>query len=334
MEEKGPTNPEKWEKFQKRYFSYIKFERNLSDNSVEAYMRDIRKFSTFIIRMHDVAPADVEAYMIERFMQWLYDKEATKNDDEAQLYEKSSQARILSSIRSFYNFLLMIGAVESLPTEFVAAPKPSLHLPDTLSTEEIDRIISTIDTSTKKGIRDRAMLETLYSCGLRVSELTALRLGDLFFGEGYIRVVGKGDKQRLVPISAVARERIMAWIDCRNEGETGKSAKKSKSGNEDGKKRKKRSSASSDTLFLNNRGGALTRVMVFTIIRQAVERAGIEKRISPHTFRHSFATHLLEGGASIRQVQEMLGHESITTTEIYTHLDSTRLRSTIELIED
>ena len=334
MEEKKPTNSEKWENIQKRYFSYIKYERNLSDNSVEAYMRDVSKFSNYIIRMCDVAPADVEPVMIERFMQWLYNKEAANNDAEVQLYEKSSQARILSSIRSFYNFLLILGAVETLPTEFVAAPKPSQHLPDTLSVEEIDLIISTIDTSTKKGIRDRAMLETLYSCGLRVSELTALRLGDLFFGEGYIRVVGKGDKQRLVPISSVARERIMAWIDCRNEEQNKKTAKKSKSGDEGDKKRKKRSSAPSDTLFLNNRGGALTRVMVFTIIRQAVERAGIDKRISPHTFRHSFATHLLEGGASIRQVQEMLGHESITTTEIYTHLDSTRLRSTIELIED
>ena len=211
MEEKKPTNSEKWENIQKRYFSYIKYERNLSDNSVEAYMRDVSKFSNYIIRMCDVAPADVEPVMIERFMQWLYNKEAANNDAEVQLYEKSSQARILSSIRSFYNFLLILGAVETLPTEFVAAPKPSQHLPDTLSVEEIDLIISTIDTSTKKGIRDRAMLETLYSCGLRVSELTALRLGDLFFGQA-LAAVFDADIDKVV-VLGVVKLNIATLID-------------------------------------------------------------------------------------------------------------------------
>ncbi len=176
-----------------------------------------------------------------------------------------------------------------------------------LTVEEIDRIISVIDISTAKGIRDSAMLEVLYSCGLRVSELTSLRLGDLFFGEGYIRIVGKGDKERIVPVSSAARDKVQLYME-----------------------RRKPRRDSEDTLFLNNRGQALTRIMVFTIIRKAALMAGIDKRISPHTFRHSYATHLLEGGASIRQVQELLGHENIMTTEIYTHVDRARLRETIE----
>ncbi len=295
-------------------------------------MRDIEQFWHYILRTFDVKPADVEPYMIERFMQWIYEREITDPNNDIHRYEKSSQARILSSVRSFYNYLLMTDAIETLPTEFIEAPKAARHLPDTLSTTEIDALIASIDTSTTKGIRDRAMLETLYSCGLRVSELTSLRLGDLFFGEGYIRIIGKGDKQRLVPISTTARSRISEWIECRNKYlEKKKSSKKEdKSGN----KKRKTKSTDIDILFLNNRGKALTRIMVFTIIRQAAERAGIDKSISPHTLRHSFATHLLEGGASIRQVQEMLGHESITTTEIYTHLDTSRLRETIELIDN
>lgn len=325
-------NSKKWEDNIKRYHSYIRFEKRLSANSVEAYMRDVEQFWHYIMRTFDVAPTKVESYMIERFMQWIYDREIADRNNNIHHYEKSSQARILSSVRSFYNFLLVNDAIESLPTEFVTPPKAGQHLPEVLSTTEIDSIIATIDTSTAKGIRDRAMLETLYSCGLRVSELIALRLGDLFFGEGYIRVIGKGDKQRLVPISTTARNRITEWLDCRDQYAEKK--KSNKAEEKSGNKKRKSKSSDIDTLFLNNRGKALTRVMVFTIIKQAAERAGIDKPISPHTFRHSFATHLLEGGASIRQVQEMLGHESITTTEIYTHLDTTRLRSTIELIEE
>lgn len=290
-------NTKKWADAGRRYATYIKLEKRLSANSVEAYMRDLRQFAHFILRLWDVPPQKVEASMVERYMAWLYDKGR----------EKSSQARALSSVRSFFNFLMINDRIESSPAEFVQSPKFGRQLPDILSTDEIDRIIASIDTSTVKGLRDQAMLELLYSCGLRVSELTSLRIQDLFFGEGYIRVIGKGDKQRLVPVSSVARERVYRYLDKRPGARTNE-----------------------DILFLNNRGGQLTRVMVFTILKEAARRAGIRKHISPHTLRHSFATHLLEGGASIRQVQEMLGHESILTTEIYTHLDSSHLRQTVE----
>ena len=327
-------NSKKWELAAKRYHSYIRFEKRLSANSIDAYMRDLEQFWHYILRTFDVAPAEVEEHMIERFMQWIYEKEITDPANRTHHYEKSSQARILSSVRSFYNFLLVSDAIKNLPTEFVVTPKFGQHLPEILSTEEIDAIIATIDTSTTKGKRDRAMLETLYSCGLRVSELTSLRLGDLFFGEGHIRVIGKGDKQRLVPISSTARNCISEYLECRGAKNSDIKSGKGNKGNRGSKSSKNNKGGNNDTLFLNNRGKALTRVMVFTIIKQAAERAGIDKSIGPHTFRHSFATHLLEGGASIRQVQEMLGHESITTTEIYTHLDTSRLRSTIELIDE
>ncbi len=290
-------NTKNWVEISRRYRTYIRLEKRLADNTVESYMRDLSQFAHFVLLFYDAAPADVEAGMIERYMAWLYEHGR----------EKTSQARILSGIRSFFNYLLLAGDLESSPAEFIETPKFGRSLPDILSTEEIDRIIAAVDRSTAKGRRDSAMLEVLYSCGLRVSELTSLRLGDLFFGEGYIRVTGKGDKQRLVPVSAVARDKIQCYLDERP-----------------------RKFAGADTLFLNNRGKALSRVMVFTIIRDAAHRAGIDKTISPHTFRHSFATHLLEGGAGIRQVQEMLGHESIVMTEIYTHLDGEHLRETVE----
>ena len=264
-------------------------------------MRDYTSFAAFILRQYDVPPTKVEQYMVERYLAFLF---------EECRHAKASQARELSGVKAFYNYLLLNDKIEQSPTELITTPKRSRPLPDVLSVEEIEQIINSIQLDTPKGVRDRAMLELLYSCGLRVSELTALRLSDLFFGEGYIRVLGKGSKQRLVPIGNVARERVMMYMDCRE-------SKKAKD---------------KDILFLNNRGKALTRVMIFTIIREAVERAGIDKTVSPHTFRHSFATHLLAGGASIRQVQEMLGHESIETTEIYTHLDTSRLRETVEKI--
>lgn len=291
-------NSEKWKKTILAYRTYIRLEKNLAANSVEAYVRDLTEFSHFILRMYDVPPTKVEQVMVERYMLFLYERQR----------KKSSQARELSSIKGFYNFLLLGDQIEASPVEFVAAPKAGRHLPDTLTVEEIERIIDSITPYTAKGRRDRAMLELLYSCGLRVSELISLRMSDLFFGEGYIRVIGKGDKQRLVPIGSTARERIMMYLDDRREKEK----------------------RDADTLFLNNRGGKLTRIMVFLILRQAVENAGIDKTVSPHTLRHSFASHLIAGGASIRQVQEMLGHESIVTTEIYTHLDEGRLRSTVE----
>ena len=203
--------------------------------------------------------------------------------------------------------MLLTDRIEQLPTELIKAPKPGRLLPDTLTLDEIDSLLSTFDITTAKGCRDSAIVEVLYSCGLRVSELTSLRLQDLFFGEGFIRVVGKGDKQRIVPVSSAARDKIQLYMEFRTPKQR-----------------------SEPTLFLNNRGTPLTRVMVFNIIKGAANLAGINKQISPHTLRHSYATHLLEGGANIRQVQELLGHESIVTTEIYTHLDSKHLSRVVE----
>ncbi len=300
-------NSERWKNISRHYQSYIRLEKRLSKNTVESYMRDLMQFAHFILHHWDVAPNKVEPEMITRYMAWLYD----------QGKEASSQARQLSGIKSFYNYLLLETHLESSPAEFIETPKRGRRLPEVLTLKEVDQLLDSIDTSTAKGRRDSAMLEVLYSCGLRVSELTSLRMSDLFFGEGYIRVVGKGDKQRLVPISDVARDRVQCYLEDRRAREQAP---------------RKRSihTIESDTLFLNNRGGKLTRVMLFTIIKEAAARAGIRKPISPHTLRHSFATHLLQGGASIRQVQEMLGHESITTTEIYTHLDNSHLRETLE----
>lgn len=287
----------KWTEISRGYRTHMRLEKHLSDNTIESYMRDLAQFAHYILRMYDVPPKKVEPEMISNYMSRLYELGR----------EKSSQARALSGIKSFFNYLLLEEIIDSSPAELIEAPKSSRPLPDTLSTEEIDRLIGSIEDSTTKGLRDRAILEVLYSCGLRVSELCDLKLGDLFFGEGYIRVIGKGDKQRLVPMSSIARSRIQLYMDVRS------------------KERRKE-----EILFLNNRGKKLTRVMIFTIIKQAAQRAGIEKKISPHTFRHSFATHLLEGGANIRQVQELLGHENILTTEIYTHLDDSHLRQTLE----
>ena len=290
-------NDKKWRDTAHRYRTYIKLEKRLSDNTVASYMRDLELFSRFILHNYGVEPKRVETAMIERYMGWLFE----------QGRRKSSQARILSAIKSFYNYLLFGERLDVSPAEPVGAPKCGRPLPDVLSTDEIDRIIAAVDTRTVKGRRDSAILEVLYSCGLRVSELVSLRLCDLFFGEGYIRVIGKGDKQRLVPISAVASDKIQIYLEDRRCVQS-----------------------RDERVFLNNRGSGLTRVMIFTLLRQAALRAGITARISPHTFRHSFATHLLRGGAGIRQVQEMLGHESIVTTEIYTHLDIGDLRRTVE----
>lgn len=287
----------KWTEISRGYRTHMRLEKHLSDNTIESYMRDLAQFAHYVLRMYDVPPKKVEPEMIRNYMSRLYE----------QGREKSSQARALSSIKSFFNFLLLEEIIESSPAELIETPKSSRPLPDTLSIEEIDSMIGSIDDSTQKGLRDRAILEVLYSCGLRVSELCDLRLGDLFFGEGYIQVIGKGNKQRLVPVSTIARNRIQLYLEVRKD------------------RRKKE-----EILFLSNRGTKLTRVMIFTIIKLAAQRVGITKKISPHTFRHSFATHLLEGGANIRQVQELLGHENILTTEIYTHLDNSHLQKTLE----
>ncbi|MEE1148919.1 MAG: site-specific tyrosine recombinase/integron integrase [Alistipes sp.] len=274
----------------------MRSEKRLSENTVEAYMDDYEEFMHFILRHWSVVPEDVTPEMISRFMRWLYERRSS-----------ASQARRLSGVKSLYNYLLISERIQQLPTENIEPPKTERLLPDVLSVEEVDAMLATFDIRSAKGCRDSAIVEVLYSTGLRVSELVTLRLSDLFFGEGYVRVVGKGDKQRLVPIGSAARDKIQLYMEER-----------------------KPKSASEMTLFLNNRGKPLTRVMVFNIIRQAAERAGITKNISPHTLRHSYATHLLQGGANIRQVQELLGHESITTTEVYTHLDRTHLRGVVE----
>ncbi len=289
-------NKKRWEDIARKYRTYIKLEKRLSENSVESYMRDLAAFVHYILRMKDIGPRKVEEHHVEQYMAWLFDRGC----------KKSTQARVLSSLRSFFGYLQLIDHIESSPLEFIESPSPSRKLPDVLSLPEIDRIVAAIDPSTVKGLRDRAIIELLYSCGLRVSEACSLRISDLYFGEGYIRVIGKGDKQRLVPINPLARERIQLYLEQReNKGNV-------------------------DILFLNNRGAALTRVMIFTLLKGAAADAGVQKRVSPHTLRHSFATHLLEGGASIRQVQEMLGHENIVTTEIYTHLNGEKLHDTVE----
>lgn len=300
-------NSEKWEKTIQGYKTYIRLEKNLSANSVEAYVRDITVFANFILRKYDVLPADVDEDMISQYLVHLNTIQ----------HKRTSQARELSGVKSFYNYLLMLDKIELSPAEFISTPKTRRELPDVLTVEEVERIIGVVDTTTVKGRRDRAMLEMLYSCGLRVTELISLKMSDLFLGEGYIRVMGKGSKQRLVPIGSVAMEWLMQYLEDRREMLKDNGGK----------------GGSEQTLFLSNRRTKLTRVMIFTIIRKAASDAGITKRVSPHTFRHSFATHLFAGGASIRQVQDMLGHESITTTEIYTHLDPDHLRGAIDKIK-
>lgn len=290
-----------WEKELKDYTYYIKLEKRLSDNTVEAYLRDLKQLATFMWDHFSLRkPEKVHAEHIEAFLGALYERGIQKN----------SQARILSGIKSFFNYLLINDRIEELPTEFIDAPKAGRKLPQVLSVEEIEAILSTFDLSTPQGHRNKAIIETLYSCGLRVTELITLRISDLFFQEGIIRVIGKGDKQRLVPVSEVAMRLINFYLEQRQHLEV------------DPRHR--------DILFLNNRGRGLSRVMIFHMVREATLQAGIDREVSPHTFRHSFATHLLEGGANIRQVQQMLGHESILTTEIYTHLNMQELRSNLE----
>lgn len=290
-----------WEKELQDYTYYIRLEKKLSDNTVEAYIRDLKQMAEYLENEFSIQPQQAEERHIEAFLAHLYDKGV----------KKTTQARILSGIKSFFYYLLINDRIENLPTEFIDPPKTGRKLPDVLSVAEIESIINTFDADKRFGIRNKAMVETLYSCGLRVSELITLRLSDLFFNDGFIRVIGKGDKQRLVPISETARHRIEEYLLLRRTMQT--------------------DARDTDIVFLNNKGRGLTRVMIFHIIRKAALAAGITKTISPHTFRHSFATHLLEGGASIRQVQEMLGHESILTTEIYTHLDSEKLRENVDL---
>lgn len=286
-----------WNQALEQYRMYLKLERNLSENTISNYMRDIEKLRSMF---SDVSPNKITSEQVREF-----------NYENGKKYAVRSQARILSGIKSFYEFMIEEEWIEINPTTLISAPKIGSNIPDTLSTKEIDKIIAAIDLSAAHGERNRAIIELLYGCGLRVSELTEIKISDLFFDEDFIRVLGKGNKQRLVPIASYTQRIINIYKD-------------------QVRVHQKIQPKFSDHLFLNNRGGKLTRVMIFTIIKKYVELAGIKKNISPHTFRHSFATHLLENGADLRSIQLMLGHESITTTEIYMHIDKSFLRENIE----
>ena len=288
-----------WETSIKGFKSYLQIERSLSDNSVQAYIRDVNKFANYAI------PSNLSELKITREDISNFLVKLNKED-----ISSRSQARIISGIKAFYKYLIIEDYIKYDPTELIESPKIGLKLPDTLSLIEIDKLIAAIDLSSKQGERNRAILESLYSCGLRVSELVNLQLSNIHFNEGYLKVIGKGDKERLAPIGGKALKRLKVYI---NEVRNHQTIQK---GHE-------------DFVFLNNRGAKLTRVMIFLIIQKLAQQIGLKKKISPHTFRHSFATHLIEGGADLRAVQEMLGHESITTTEIYTHLDKDYLRSNI-----
>ena len=280
------------------YHLYLKLEKALSDNSIEAYERDLLKLETYLADLHVKAEHAsneiLRDFIIEIASLGIHPR---------------SQARVLSSIRSFYHFLIYKNKRDDDPTELLESPKTGLRLPEVLSVKEIDRIIEAIDLSKAEGQRNKAIIETLYGSGLRVSELINIELSKIYFAEGYMLVEGKGSKQRLVPLSPQSIRQIELWKVDRN-------LLRVKKGSE-------------DVLFLNRRGGKLTRAMIFTIVKELAAMAGIRKNVSPHTFRHSFATHLLENGANLRAIQQLLGHESITTTELYTHIDVHFLRDTI-----
>lgn len=283
-----------------RFRQYLILEKSLSAKTAEAYLHDVGLLDEFLgeKKLENVEVAD-----LQDFAKYLQKDQKVK---------ATSQARILSGVRAFYRFLVLEGTLETNPAQLIDTPKLARKLPTVLSVPEVEAIINAVDLSLPEGHRNRAMIEVLYSCGLRVSELIALQLSCLFFDEGYIRVIGKGNKERIVPIGSTAQKAIRLYV------EGYRMSLKIKKGD-------------ADIVFLNRRGGRLSRVMVFHIVKELAEKAGITKEISPHTFRHSFATHLVEGGADLRAVQEMLGHESITTTEIYTHLDREYVQSTIAL---
>ncbi len=290
-----------WDSYLKGFKAYLQLEKSLSVNSVEAYTNDVKKLIQFLLIINEnKLPNELELKTLQKFIHWI---------NELGLSE-FSQARIVSGIKAFYKYLLMEDLTTSNPSELLEAPKLKRKLPDTLSINEIEKIIDSIDLSKPSGERDKAIIETLYSCGLRVSELTNLKISNIYFDASFIRVIGKGDKERLVPLGSKAIKQIEIYMhQVRNHIAI-------KKGNE-------------DFVFLNNKGTKLSRIMIFMLIKKLVAQVGIQKNISPHTFRHSFATHLVEGGADLRAVQEMLGHESITTTEIYTHLDRSYLRQTL-----
>jgi len=291
-----------WDAYKKGFKAYLQLEKSLADNSTEAYLRDIDKFTQFLQESHSLkAPGDVTLDDLQQFLKWVSKLSMTQ----------SSQARMISGIRAFYKYCALENISTTDPTILLESPKLKRSLPDVLSFAEIESIIAAIDLSKPEGTRNKAILETMYSCGLRVSEITSLRISHLYLDAGFVRVTGKGDKERLVPIGRSAASYVRLYIDHVRNHTT------PKPGHE-------------DILFLNKRGTSLSRIMIFMIIKDLTRQAGITKTVSPHTFRHSFATHLVEGGADLRAVQEMLGHESITTTEIYTHLDREFLRKTLE----
>ena len=290
-----------WNIYIKGFSSFLKLERSLSENSIEAYIHDVEKFVQFLeFKQYALSPTSIELKHLKEFLKWT---------NELGMGART-QARVISGLKSFYKYLLLENVLNIDPTALLELPRLGRKLPEVMSIEEINSIIEAIDLSKDTGLRNKAMLETLYSSGLRVSELVNLKISNLFTREGFIKVIGKGDKERIIPIGGVA----LKHIDIYQEHVRNKiSAQK----------------AHEDILFLNNRGKKLTREMVFTIIKSLATKINLQKNISPHTFRHSFATHLIDGGADLRAVQDMLGHESITTTEIYTHLDREYLRDAI-----
>jgi len=290
-----------WSSYKKGFKAWLQLEKSLSDHSVEAYLRDVEKFTLFLeYKNRNPAPQDIVLKDLQEFVKWIGELGMTA----------TSQSRIISGIRSFYKYCSIENIVSSDPTLLLETPKQKRSLPDFLTIAEIDQILGSVDLSTAEGERNRAILETMYSCGLRVTEVVNLRISALYPDLGFIKVTGKGDKERLVPIGKTALKYISIY---RNQVRVHSSIKP---GNE-------------DILFLNRRGAKLSRQMIFFFLKELVKHSGIKKTVSPHTFRHSFATHLVEGGADLRAVQEMLGHESITTTEIYTHLDREYLRETL-----
>ena len=288
-----------WNRYIKEFVSYLKIEKGLAENSIFAYQNDVAKLHDFSVSI-DKNAEQISYIDLKLFIAALYDLGLSAR----------TQARIISGIKQFYGYLLLENYITVDPSELLDQPKIGRKLPEVLTIEEIDRLIDALDMSKNESHRNKAIIETLYSCGLRVSELVNLRFSDLFFEEGFIRVIGKGNKERLVPVSASVEKEISIYNDHIRRHQN------IKKGDE-------------NVVFLNRRGGKLTRVMIFTIIKDLAERISLQKTISPHTFRHSFATHLLEGGANLRAIQEMLGHESITTTEIYTHLDQRYLKEAI-----
>ena len=290
-----------WQSYIKGFGSYLRLEKSLSQNTIEAYLRDIGKFVNYLQSAElKLLPEQIKLEHFQDFVKQLAEVG----------FDAQSQARIVAGIRAFYRYLLMEDVITDNPADLLTAPKASRKLPDTLSVEEINALLNSIDLSTPEGVRNRAMLEVLYSCGLRVTELTTLKISNLFLDVDFIKVIGKGDKERLVPIGSQAVKYIRMYKDhVRVHVPVQKGEE--------------------DFLFLNRRGKGLKRMYVFLLIKECAAKTGLQKAISPHTFRHSFATHLIEGGADLRAVQEMLGHASITTTEIYTHLDRDYLRSTV-----